>query len=181
MGQPEPESKDEGEPDEPEKTPGEETGEKEAVLPSGAKGGMESTKTPLYRPEDLLVDGVPISITGDDSLFRTTRRERGSDDKDGNGAARGYGGRTDLDELDRLGMYVALTFERSRLQTEGVEAAQIFDLSTEQEQPAARVFDVSTLAAIDRARRYSPLFSEALSNSNAAEFPIRHRALTSLR
>ena len=172
-GEPGPVSDHEGESDEPEKTPGEETGEKGAVLPSREGGGSASTKTPLYRPEELLIEGVPISIGGDDSFLPPTRREGRSDDKDKNGAARGYGGGTDLVELDRLGMYVAMAFEWSRLQREGIETPEIFDLNAEQEQPHARVFDVSSLAAIEEARRYSPMFSEALSELERSEVSVQ--------
>ena len=47
-------------------------------------------------------------------------------------------------------MFVALTFERNRLRREGPTEAEIFDVDDEQETAHALVFDVSTLAAIER-------------------------------
>ena len=52
-------------------------------------------------------------------------------------------------------MYVAVTYERSRLRREGVVDAEIFDASVQDEQPSALVFDVSTLEALAVARELS--------------------------
>src|SRR5439155_13054440 len=66
----------------------------------------------------------------------------------------GYGGHTDLDVLDQLGMAIALAYERNRLRKAGL-TAEIFDLVAGTNQAEALVFDTSTPAAIDRARTLS--------------------------
>ena len=84
--------------------------------------------------------------------------------KDGGGEhVASYGGDTDLSELDRLGMYVALTFERNRLRREGAADAEVYDVNGPDDQPHALVFDVSTLGALDQARTSSRSFKAALA------------------
>jgi hypothetical protein len=104
-----------------------------------------------------------VTITGDGYSPRSSARARSKGSKDGDGRTSAYGGHTGLGELDRLGMFVALTFERNRLTREGLKEAEIFDVNDEQEQRRAFVFDVSTLAAIEHARSSSEQFSEALT------------------
>ena len=80
-----------------------------------------------------------------------------------------YGGHTDLTELDNLGMYVVLTFERERLRHEGVSDAAIF--TAWGRSLHALVYDVSTLAAIDTAERPRPRFADALEFLQATGSP----------
>ena len=144
------------------KTPGEATSEEAAALPEPA-ATTSPRKTPLFQPDELLVDGVPISLTGDGSAPASKSHGKGTQ-KDGDGGeAAPYGGHTDLSELDRLGMYVALTFERNRLRREGFADAEVFDINVPDDQPHAHVFDVSTLGALDRARMCSQSFKAALA------------------
>lgn len=144
---------------EPVKTPGESTSEEAAAPPDATQTGSVRTKTPLFQPGELLMDGIPVAITGNGSSAHSSAggRTAGSDHS---GA---YGGHTDLVELNRLGMHVALTFERNRLRRGALTNAEIFDGSNEKEQPGALVFDVSTLEAIERARAWSQPFRDAFA------------------
>jgi Domain of unknown function (DUF3883) len=151
----------EGETAETEKTAGESISEETPTPPGESDGSTARTKTPLFQPEELLVNGAAVTVTGDGSPPRSSARARSSGNKDGDARTTAYGGYTDLSELDRLGMFVALTFERNRLRREGVKEAEIFDVNDEQEQRRAFVFDVSTLAAVERARSSSKHFREA--------------------
>ena len=116
------------------------------VDPSAAR------KTPLYFPDQLTVMGVPIEIRG----------ERGDGPPDGQrklsvgagaGKSSNFGGGTDLNQLDSLGMHIVLTFERERLRRAGIEDAGVFRGTGDGYTPL--VFDVSTLAAVDQARKAS--------------------------
>ena len=147
---------------EPQKTAGESLSEVAARNPTEPDNSVPS-KTPLFQPEDLLVDGIPVAITGDGSPPRSSGSRRDIPSKDGEGPAGRYGGRTDLNELDRLGMCVALAFELNRVRRGGSNDAQVFDPSIEQNQPHALVFDVSTLSAIESARVSSQSFREAFA------------------
>lgn len=127
---------------------------------SGQDGAV--ARTPLFGPDELLIDGQPIQLTGPDAQPSPGAPGRT------NGAARrvgrhtgGYGGHTDLDALDRLGTTIVLAYERNRLRRAGV-AAEIFDPAIESEQLDALVFDASTPAVIDRARGLSPRFDEVM-------------------
>ena len=146
------------------KTPGEVSTEEVPTPPTAAEQTSNRVKTPLFRPEQLLVDGVPVFIAGD----RPGPRSTGASHRGGNGEAgdhgSGYGGHTDLAELDGLGMHVALTYERNRLRREGLAGAEIFDSQYGAEQPTAVVFDVSTLGALAAARGFSPTFREAFAS-----------------
>ncbi len=146
---------------EPIRTAGESTDEEAPVPPSDPEASPSVRKTPLFRPDELLVNGIPIPITGEASPSSTSHGKSGQ--KDAGGSPTGYGGHTDLDELNRLGMYVALAFERNRLRLEGVSDAEIFDLSHRDDQPDALVFDVSTLNAVARARASSKPFEDAFA------------------
>lgn len=148
---------------EPAKTPGESTSEEAATPPDATHSANLRTKTPLFQPEELLIDGVPVVVTGDGPSPPSSAGGRTRGRKDGNGGSGGYGGHTDLGELDKLGMHVALTFERNRLRRGALKDAEIFDLNEENEQSRALVFDVSTLAAIERARARSQPFRDAFA------------------
>lgn len=132
--------------------------ERQAVPASeGGRNGSTVTtaRTPLFSAEQLLIDGEPMVLTGstavpstwDASTHRTDRvGERPSGTRSG-----GYGGHTDLDALDAVGMWVALNFEKNRLRKSGLNAAEIFDPSDSCDQPQALVFDVSTPTKIEYA------------------------------
>jgi hypothetical protein len=74
----------------------------------------------------------------------------------------GYGGRTDLDLLDAVGMSVALAFDRNRLRRSGLVGAEIFHSGAEPVQNNAFVFDVSSPDKVARARIASPQFNEVM-------------------
>jgi hypothetical protein len=124
-------------------------------------------RAPLYLPDQLLVDGEPIVMHGaNTSRQPETRTGPGSNEGNkstNNGAGGGYGGRTDLDLLDKVGMTVALAFERNRLRKSGIHDAQIFDPSANGDQPNAVVFDLSTPDRIARARIASAKFNSAMN------------------
>jgi hypothetical protein len=127
----------------------------------GAPVASPGPRTSLYRLEDLAIEGVPVQITGAQTPRRDPgHRERGSSVGRGNGHAAGFGGRTDLTELDRLGMHVAMSFERLRVRRAGRLAAL---MSSEVDGPSTDllVFDVSTAAASERAWELSEAFRDA--------------------
>ncbi len=128
------------------------------LIGSNPDDGSAKLLTPLFAPEDLLVDGSPLHLSGED-----VRQGGGSDgratitQRQGQNRTSGFGGRTDLDALDQLGMSIALAYERSRLRKAGF-AAEIFDLAVQAEQPAALVFDVTSPAIIARTRTLARRF-----------------------
>ena len=121
-------------------------------------------RTPLYRSDQLLIDGTPLEIRGREG--QGERQLPADGDQPGHSATAGgtgvYGGHTDMSELDRLGMYVALGFERKRLRDQGY-TADIFD----GENSGALIFDFSTLEVIDAARQRSPAVRAALEGLQA--------------
>ena len=93
------------------KTPGESPDEITPEPPSEQEASP-AIKTPLFRPDELLVSGTPVTITGERPT--SDKRSHGAGGNGAGGASPGnYGGNTDLDELNHLGMYVALAFERN--------------------------------------------------------------------
>ena len=119
--------------------------------------------TPLYSASALFIEGVPVSIEGSHDGRPRDQRSRPSAHPDGgHSGSHGYGGRTDLGELDRLGMFIAMTYERTRLRRNGLPGAEVFEPASDQDQPDARVFDISSPTLIWRASEYSPLFESAL-------------------
>lgn len=146
-----------------EKTSGEAPEEAAATLAADSDGSTaQARRTPLLHPEDLLIDGEPLAIFGDGNGGEPKRHSRS---RGGAGGAQGanYGGRTDLDELDALGMYVAMTYERNRLRRKGHAEAMVLDAAVKEEQPNALVFDVSTVSARDAARSLSPQADSAFA------------------
>jgi hypothetical protein len=140
--------------------PGSSAGEHTTAPEAGdGQGASEPVRrTQLYREDELLIDGVPLEIEGRDGgpgESRGPRRTRNGKGKDGRSAP--YGGYTDLGELDRLGMHVALAFERKRLRDRGLDA-HVF----EEGRVDALVFDVSTGQSISAAEQESPSFRAAL-------------------
>jgi hypothetical protein len=82
----------------------------------------------------------------------------------GNGspARSGYGGHTDLELLNDIGMSVALSYEQSRLRRLGFLNASVFDPSNEHNQPDVLIFDISSASKIAKARYASGLFDTAI-------------------
>lgn len=147
------------------KTPGETPTEQPATQPTQIEQQGQRFKTPLFRPDQLLVEGEPVVIAGDGRGAPVRhRRSGGSGASKQDGGTAGYGGQTDLNELDRLGMHVAMTYERSRLRRSGVGSAEIFSVEAQEMQQSALVFDVSTLEALDDARERSASFREAFAH-----------------
>jgi hypothetical protein len=107
-----------------------------------------TARIPLYRADELLIAGVPVVVAGSPGTIGETagNGHLGSGDRrgDGRGAIA-----TDLSELDAIGMWVALNFERHRLKLAGYAGAEIF--APGQSADEAVVFDVSTAGAIERA------------------------------
>jgi hypothetical protein len=117
-------------------------------------------RTPLLRIADLTFDGIPILVPGlpsssgvedlvelDDGKHRPTLGQANL-----GRPGSGYGGGTDMNELDRLGMYIAMNFERIRMSADGLSCL-VFDPSRPDE--SAMVFDVSTRVAVDDAIKNS--------------------------
>lgn len=118
-------------------------------------------RTPLFRPEALSIDGEPLVVRGlpRTDVLTTDGRTAGSGVDRVAGTGTPYGGGTDLEALDRLGMFIAMTYESRRLRRAGLEDA-VFD--PDDPQPSARVFDVSTIGAVDRAMKHSERFAQTL-------------------
>jgi hypothetical protein len=134
---------------------GEEWTQAPAPLDTGAPGDF---RVPLYRAEELLIAGVPVEVRGRASAGGGSegRTDRDPGDRGGSGGAIA----TDLDELNALGMFVALTFEVHRLHLEGREDAVVF--SADSDEVAACVFDVSTPRAIETAWQSSTSFRKVI-------------------
>jgi hypothetical protein len=152
--------------------------EQPAIFPNGddQQSAKESfQRVPLYFPDQLLVEGEPIVVLGESSP--PPRKERnayanGSAGENGNqNAAGGYGGRTDLELLNNIGMSVALAYELNRLRRSGLNSACIFDPSIGSIQPDALVFDISTPDRISKARVASVKFDSAMKELHS-EFGI---------
>ena len=79
----------------------------------------------------------------------------------GNRSGGVYGGRTDLSELDGVGMAVAISFECRRLRAAGWTVAGVFDPNADMNGDAF-IFDVSTKESIDAALQGSPRFKAAV-------------------
>ena len=135
--------------------------EKPAEQPEVGAGPV--TMTPLYSANDLLIEGTPASVIGDKPSTSQPGQKRRSAAGSGGGAATGYGGRTDLSELDALGMFVAMTYEVNRLTSDGVPDACRFDPDVKDDQPLACVFDISSPALIAIAQERSEPFGQAMA------------------
>ncbi len=121
-------------------------------------------RTPLYSIDQLLIDGEPILVIGADGSPPGREMRVGVPARQSNGrSSGGYGGRTDLELLNEVGMSVALAYERNRLRKSGLEDATVFDPSSSTMQPEALVFDVSTPEKIAKARLSSTLFNVAMN------------------
>jgi hypothetical protein len=151
--------------------------EQPAVFPNGAEqlSSQESfQRVPLYFSDQLLVEGEPILVTGDNSAPGKARKTfaTGNAEESGNQGASGvYGGRTDLEFLNNVGMSVALAYERNRLRRSGLTSACIFDPSIGSTMHDAFVFDISNPDKIAKARVASVQFDSAMRQLHS-EFKI---------
>lgn len=144
-------------------------GEQPAVQPLPSRLTWDQPKQmPLYSVDQIVVDGVPLILTGGvDAPAPKRIRQLGSggggsdgaDTSDGNGSP--YGGHTDLDMLNALGMAITLSYELTRLKKAGSIEAAIFDPTLPEAQPSALVFDVSSPAKIAKARSSCEHFDQA--------------------
>jgi hypothetical protein len=137
-----------------------------AAAGHGGDGAVVRPRVPLYEPADLLIDGVPLIITGNPA---------GGDRDQGKGTAPGgtkpgpgtgngrFGGNTDLEKLDALGMWVALSFERGRLHRAGLSEAKVFDTESATADAHVLVFNVSKPEFVESARSKSNQFHAAMS------------------
>lgn len=141
------------------------SGEEPARPPEGADGSAHdgvARPTPLFGLDELLVDGQPVRLAGPGAPPPPEARDKkkGPARRDGPRTV-GYGGHTDLDTLDRLGMGIALAYERTRLRKAGL-TAEILDPSADGDQSEALVFDVSSPALIERSRALSQRFDAVM-------------------
>jgi hypothetical protein len=155
-------------PEEPRTAVGHMDGERPAQQPQpGQPKPTDTRQVPLYSIDQIVVDGVPVHLTGvpgDSSKERpaSQRDTTAPGDDGGNGDdGRGYGGHTDLESLNRLGMAIALAYEVVRLQKAGHAEATVFDPAAPGPQPNACVFDVSSPSRIAKARALCPHFDAA--------------------
>jgi hypothetical protein len=119
-------------------------------------------RTPLLQLSDLTFDGVPILVSGQPySASLNDPKKSGSENNSSpSGQTQsgrpdrlaGYGGGTDLDELDRLGMSIAMNFERVRMLSPGLSC---FMFDPDNPDAGATIFDVSTRTAVDAAIAHS--------------------------
>jgi hypothetical protein len=152
--------------------------EQPAVFPNGdlpQSPHKEFRRVPLYLPEQLFVEGEPILVRGQNGPPKKEKKSSNdgypNDKGKTHGDGSGYGGHTDLDLLNDVGMSVALAFERNRLRRSGLHSADVFDPSIESTQPNALVFDISTPDRIARARTSSVQFDSAMKRLHS-EFNI---------
>ncbi|MFO0568027.1 MAG: DUF3883 domain-containing protein [Polyangiaceae bacterium] len=134
----------------------------------GNSGGdvADRPSVPLYEPADLLIEGVPLIIAGgspgDGSVPRKEVAPGGTkpESRKGTGC---YGGNTDLDKLDALGMWVALSFEQGRLVRGGLSEAKVFDGESAAAGVDVLVFNVSKPEFVESARSKSNQFHAAMN------------------
>jgi hypothetical protein len=120
-----------------------------------------SARVRLVELAALSFDGQWIIETGEPPGVKSRERGNGTTGSPGGSQrASAYGGGTDLNELDRVGMHVATAFEKRRLARDGMSAT-IFD--AEEPQPTDAIYDVSTPSAIARAAELSGRFKRALA------------------
>jgi len=129
-------------------------------------------RTPLFSLDELVIDGQPVRLVGTGNPLPPHGKGRPGQDAAQAGPRRtlGYGGHTDLSTLDRLGMGIALAYERNRLRKAGL-AAEILDPSVDDMQPEAIIFDVSSPTLIEKARALSPQF-DAVMRRLQQEFAV---------
>ena len=119
----------------------------------------------MYEPSDLVIEGVPLIIVGDpagDGHGGKGVPSGSTKPGSGNGSGR-FGGNTDLENLDALGMWVALSFEQGRLRRAGLPEARVFDSESATAENHALVFNVSKPELVESARRKSNAFNAAMT------------------
>jgi hypothetical protein len=137
--------------------------EDEPVVPPASANRPVKGRIPLWRPEDIVIEGVPVIVRGERG-DRTGSSGGHDDGRAGDGAGAGYGATaTDLDELNQLGMSVAIGYEVQRLHRLGATGGY-FDPRDPESAQDALVFDVSTPAAVAVARRSSEAFRRAMAS-----------------
>jgi hypothetical protein len=124
---------------------------------------------PLYGFGELELAGLPLMVRqdhpADDQRPRAANLTRPTVPADGartESQPRGFGGGTDLEALDQLGMAVALQYEQKRLHDAGHPGATVFDPADLGPQTDAAVFDVSTYARVAEAQGRSETFRRAM-------------------
>ena len=128
---------------------------------TGKAGPLPRPVVPLWRVEALLLDGEPVLVLGEPSRTASPRQEPGDPGSRGRKeSAGGYGSGTDLVQLDALGMFLAVQFERRRLLRAGLPAGIFQDLGDP--EPAA-IFDVSNLGRIAHAQERSEGLAQAMA------------------
>jgi hypothetical protein len=123
-------------------------------------------RVPLYKPSDLLIEGMPVIIVRNpvEDGHGDPEKTPSGNPKKWPGTSNGrFGGNTDLDELDALGMWVALSFELGRLRRGGLPEAEIFDAENPASSKHALVFNVSNPQLVEIARSKSAEFSAAVT------------------
>lgn len=137
-----------------------------AAAGKSGDGAVDRPRVPLYEPADLLIDGVPLIITGDSAGDGSNRSKGaapgGIKPEAGKGNGR-FGGNTDLEKLDALGMWVALSFEQGRLRRGGLSEAKVFDSESATADADVLVFNVSKPELVESARSKSNQFHAAMS------------------
>jgi hypothetical protein len=142
---------------------------------SGETNSDEKPKHPLWDPDCLSFDGEGVLVTGDGGGHQAaTTGTSGQAGQGSGGAGRGKI-RTDLDDLNRAGMRLAMRYELMRV-TEYAKDAAVFDPGDPATFGTAAVFDVSTPEVIAEARRLCPCFQKAIdeltgSHGLSAAFP----------
>lgn len=157
--------------DEPRSTTARPTDERPAMRPPTGTDGEPVVlhRVPLYGFGDLELAGLPLMVRqdhpADDQRTRAANLTRPTVPTDGartESQPRGFGGGTDLEALDRLGMAVALQYEQKRLHDAGHPGATVFDPADPDPQTDAAVFDVSTYARVAEAQGRSETFRRAM-------------------
>lgn len=117
---------------------------------------------PLHDPQTLFVEGVPVMVSGDSAPSPASgERDSSAGEREPQGGGGWQRGLTDLTELDRVGMAVAMLYEQNRLSQLSGDPIGIFDrVSPSQE---ALVYDVSNPGAIRAAKEGSNLFRDVLA------------------
>jgi hypothetical protein len=127
-------------------------------------------RVPLYSPEEIMIAGEPVHVLGAQPQRTGMDASKTSLGGGGNNSSRqaggGYGGHTNLDALNKIGMWIALSFELQRLRRSGLAHAKIFDPSIPDPQQDALVFDVSSPDLIERARSQSSIFNDSMRRLN---------------
>ena len=109
----------------------------------------ERGRIPLWLPEDLTVSGTHVVVWGTPGKDDQAATNGHEGDADGAGGwsgspGSGYGSQaTDLTELNRVGMSVAMAFEVNRVRAE-LPTAAAFDSKARSDGSEPMVFDVST-------------------------------------